>query len=134
MTRWFLKCRSCKVPWAMDTDNRIKRNGYSIWPDVDMASYGPCPHCGENPKGNDRLFNYNKHGKPHKVMGMVKQNRLFNLFADVPCDGRCTNATGPNCDCSCNGHNHGTQRIVEKSRDAGSIPPGTIIKNDRGDR
>lgn len=24
------------------------------------------------------------------------------------CDSRCTNAVGPNCECSCNGKNHGS--------------------------
>jgi hypothetical protein len=27
--------------------------------------------------------------------------------ADVACDPRCMNARGPNCECSCNGANHG---------------------------
>lgn len=27
-------------------------------------------------------------------------------------DARCTNATGPSCDCSCGGVNHGTHRVV----------------------
>jgi hypothetical protein len=27
----------------------------------------------------------------------------------VKCDGRCTHAKGPNCDCSCGGKNHGSQ-------------------------
>lgn len=26
---------------------------------------------------------------------------------DKSCDGRCMNATGPNCECSCGGENHG---------------------------
>jgi hypothetical protein len=26
---------------------------------------------------------------------------------DKTCDGRCMNATGPNCECSCGGENHG---------------------------
>ena len=25
----------------------------------------------------------------------------------IPCDGRCYNARGHNCECSCGGHNHG---------------------------
>lgn len=28
--------------------------------------------------------------------------------ADVPCDSRCTNAKGNNCECSCGGVNHGS--------------------------
>lgn len=30
---------------------------------------------------------------------------MVNL--DKTCDGRCMNATGPNCECSCGGENHG---------------------------
>lgn len=41
---------------------------------------------------------------------------------DVPCDHRCTGATGPNCDCSCRGENHGTGRVVTVVVDAGGVP------------
>jgi hypothetical protein len=27
--------------------------------------------------------------------------------ADIKCGASCRNATGPSCDCSCGGHNHG---------------------------
>lgn len=30
---------------------------------------------------------------------------------DCPCDGRCTSAKGPNCDCSCGGANHGSDYL-----------------------
>lgn len=33
------------------------------------------------------------------------------------CDGRCTSATGPSCDCQCGGENHGTGRVVPVYRD-----------------
>lgn len=38
------------------------------------------------------------------------------------CDGRCTNAPGPSCDCKCGGVNHGTGRMVPIEIDAGGIP------------
>lgn len=38
------------------------------------------------------------------------------------CDSRCTNATGPSCDCSCKGENHGTHRVVPIEVDAGGVP------------
>ena len=38
------------------------------------------------------------------------------------CDGRCTNAPGPSCDCKCGGGNHGTGRMVPIEIDAGGIP------------
>lgn len=36
---------------------------------------------------------------------------------DTPCDGRCTSATGPNCDCSCGGRNHGLGKVAAASPD-----------------
>lgn len=38
------------------------------------------------------------------------------------CDGRCTNAPGPSCDCKCGGVNHGTGRMVPIVVDAGGVP------------
>lgn len=32
--------------------------------------------------------------------------------ADHKCDARCINAKGPNCECSCGGHNHGASHAV----------------------
>jgi hypothetical protein len=38
---------------------------------------------------------------------------LRNVTGYKPiCDGKCTGATGPNCDCICGGENHGTGRVV----------------------
>ncbi|MFI6029471.1 hypothetical protein [Amycolatopsis magusensis] len=35
----------------------------------------------------------------------------FTYNPDKVCDGRCMGATGPACDCSCSGANHGSARI-----------------------
>lgn len=32
---------------------------------------------------------------------------------EVPCNEKCTSATGPKCECSCGGENHGSNRVVE---------------------
>lgn len=37
--------------------------------------------------------------KVNVVQGRLNRNK--------PCDGRCMGATGPNCECSCQGENHG---------------------------
>lgn len=42
---------------------------------------------------------HNTYLKPVPVKGVVS--------LDKSCDGRCMNATGPNCECSCAGTNHG---------------------------
>jgi hypothetical protein len=45
-----------------------------------------------------------------KVIGLNKYGRLEQACA---CDARCTHASGPNCDCSCGGENHGKGTLVE---------------------
>ena len=40
-----------------------------------------------------------------RFMVTVEVKGTVNL--DKTCDGRCTNATGPNCECPCGGANHG---------------------------
>lgn len=62
-------------------------------------------------------------GSNYKHLGRVAANRLIQLEHKCPCDTRCTDATGPNCDCSCNGANHGTGRMVVVERSAGTPPP-----------
>lgn len=49
-------------------------------------------HVMECPKCGGRFL-----GKP--VKGIKNEQ--------VPCNAKCTNATGPNCECSCGGMNHG---------------------------
>src|SRR3972149_350811 len=48
-----------------------------------------------------------------ECMGRVERSRLVSTVSDSPCDGRCTGANGPNCDCRCRGKNHGSQMVVE---------------------
>lgn len=55
-------------------------------------------------------------------MGQVEGVRLMKTSQACPCDGRCTGATGPKCDCSCGGENHGSGMVVTVVRDAGDVP------------
>lgn len=121
--RWFLKCRSCKEPWAINVTDEQPAAGYEYHVrsiQLRDATYGPCPSCGDIPTRGDLL-----QGKRHKVMGKVARNRLINFMFASPCDGRCTNARGPNCDCQCGGKNHGGQRVVEMQIDTGPVPDVT---------
>jgi len=62
-------------------------------------------------------------------MGRVTRwGRLGRDTLDVPCDARCTNATGPRCDCPCGGENHGTRRLVTVTQDAGGIPQVSALR------
>lgn len=55
-------------------------------------------------------------------MGRVNGLRLEERHHACACDGRCTSAVGPACDCHCGGENHGTGRTVEVRRDLGPVP------------
>lgn len=150
MSRWFLKCRTCKKPWAVDfasTDpahvrpeppdvkglpNHIAEQKWRAyhWA-VNAASaartrwetgvlnklrVADCQLCGAKaPEGAPYTM-------VHNVMGRVEKKRLVNAAMRCPCDGRCTGATGPNCECSCGGVNHGTGRLIAVEIDAGGVP------------
>jgi len=45
-------------------------------------------------------------------MGQVNGNIYQKTENKPACDGRCTHACGPICDCECGGANHGTGRLV----------------------
>lgn len=55
-------------------------------------------------------------------LGHVAGDKLAKLEDRCPCDGRCTGATGPNCDCQCGGINHGSNRLVTVEITTGNIP------------
>lgn len=61
-------------------------------------------------------------GSPAEYMGRVRQEVLVKTETRCACDGRCTNAFGPSCDCSCGGKNHGTGAVVEVEYVAGAVP------------
>ena len=49
-----------------------------------------------------------------EYMGEVHRDTLHTSKGWAPiCDGRCTHATGPSCDCKCGGKNHGSHLVVE---------------------
>ena len=83
MARWYVRCCDCLQVAAVD----------------DRPPTGAlCGACG---------------GKI-EAMGKVHIDRLVvGHRSEIPCDGRCTGASGPNCDCSCGGANHGSGKLVE---------------------
>ena len=68
---------------------------------------------------------YDKLGRPHyaicaacegEVMYLGRVENTSLLLREEhrsPCDGRCTSAKGPQCDCICGGKNHGTHLLVK---------------------
>ena len=57
-----------------------------------------------------------------ECMGQVSGYRLTSAIHLCPCDGRCTGATGPSCECQCGGENHGTGAVVRVIVDRGPVP------------
>src|SRR5271166_2603156 len=54
------------------------------------------------------------------IMGEVIKGRITNTEELTVCDARCTEATGPSCNCKCRGEHHGTGRTVQIITDLGS--------------
>lgn len=90
------RCKTCGAKFSVAADVAFVGNvvaltahsGIALFPTIlnsDEAAKVACP-CGKFP-----LL--------RKVFG--------KFVAEKVCDGRCMGATGPNCDCSCGGHNHG---------------------------
>lgn len=53
------------------------------------------------------------------LMGRVVRSRVVVDATRCPCDGRCTGAVGPACDCECGGENHGSGRVERYTIDQG---------------
>lgn len=125
--RWFLKCKACKKAWAVDTNDgsQVDTMGYPT-----EARVMTCPECGNTPpveydrQGRVQLSTWQSvYSKYHTVMGKVgSKNRLMETEERCKCDARCTNARGPNCECSCGGANHGSNKVVTVQRDVGPVP------------
>ena len=94
LARHFYRCGDCLSVTAADTEKPV-RNAF-------------CGACG---------------GKLEH-MGRVgpKGGRMVRDELRCPCDGRCTGAKGPSCDCQCGGANHGSGLLVAVQVDAGAAP------------
>lgn len=115
-TRTMYKCKKCKHVWAREYRRIFSQmSGYARG---DYRAYMPavselhrfeggkvieqghdyvCPGCGATNANN---------------MGYVTANNVAGTKTEKTCDGRCTGAKGHNCECSCNGANHGKNHLV----------------------
>lgn len=121
--RFFFKHAKCSAGWrrsvfAIDVEERATRRD-TQWEAMHAVAGIACPGCGGTVVRPD---DWTSRGVRLSLMGRVDRNRLFVSGLACPCDGRCTNAVGPSCDCSCGGKNHGSGRLVEIVRDNGAAP------------
>jgi len=99
--RHFYRCADCLSVVATET----KIQPVQVPPSY-FYSFGECGAC----------------GGAIEYMGEVHRDHLIRTALRVPCDGRCTGATGPSCDCRCGGKNHGSNRLVEVVVETGKLP------------
>lgn len=99
--RHFYRCADC--PSVVATEVKIRP--FQTPPSY-AYSFGECSACG------GRI----------EYMGEVCRDHLVRRELRVPCDARCTGATGPHCECQCGAENHGTNRLVEVVVETGKLP------------
>jgi hypothetical protein len=104
VNRWFVRCFDCCAVAAVDRNPMEMQYWQGL--KTHEAYKGPSCSCG------GRMEN----------MGRVQGDRLLREDMRCACDSRCTNASGPNCDCVCQGANHGTNRMVCVKVDNGAVP------------
>jgi len=92
VNRWFIRCTRCLTVAAIETQPNVRDWRCNI-----------CEGTIEN-------------------MGRVEGDRLVKYEERCACDGRCTGARGPVCECHCGGVNHGTGRTVIVKIDVGGVP------------
>ena len=120
-SRHFYRCSDCLS--IVVTEDKIPETR-------DETGYNPklratCSACGGNVEymGETR---YTVGGQEYALRNVTGYKAI--------CDGKCTNATGPNCDCICGGENHGTGRIVPVYTESGvphvHVPADAKVKAD----
>lgn len=95
--RWFFRCKDCLT--VAVTEQELRLVEVQIGPAQYTWRYAECGAC-----GGDIEF-----------MGRTSAHTACIAKTEwrCACDGRCTGAIGPSCDCQCGGENHGTGRVVE---------------------
>jgi hypothetical protein len=63
-------------------------------------------------------------------MGQVHGDRYVKVEDRPACDGRCTHACGPSCDCACGGANHGTGKVVQTVVAEGKVKAVGLTEED----
>lgn len=78
-----------------------------------MLHYHKCHDCLTAFSSAERTINECDCGGRVFYMGQVHGDKYVKVEDRSACDGRCTHACGPVCDCKCGGANHGTGKVVQ---------------------
>jgi hypothetical protein len=74
--------------------------------------YHKCLHCLTPFTSTERHVDLCDCEGPVLLMGSVQGGSYVQTANKPACDGRCTHASGPHCDCACGGVNHGNGKFV----------------------
>lgn len=77
-----------------------------------MLYYHKCDDCLTPFASTEQKVDECDCGGAVTFMGIVCGDKWQHTENRPACDGRCTHASGPHCDCECGGINHGTGRVV----------------------
>ena len=75
--------------------------------------YHKCHDCLTAFSSHERKIDECDCGGQVFYMGQVHGDQYVKMEDRSACDGRCTDACGPSCDCKCGGANHGTGKMVQ---------------------
>lgn len=86
-----------------------------------LLYYHKCSDCLTAFTSTEKKIDYCDCNGDVTLMGQV-HGCSYGVTVDKPaCDGRCTHASGPECDCACGGANHGTGKVVQTTVILGKV-------------
>lgn len=95
-----------------------------------MLYYHKCNDCLTAFSSTERKIDYCDCNGDVSYMGQVHGDQYIKTEDRPPCDGRCTHASGPHCDCQCGGANHGTGKLVQTVVAQGKVKAVGLTEQD----
>lgn len=127
VSRWIGKCRFCKKAVSTEVRQDVKLTWQWSQPDKlyfskRMYEYVPLsPYSRYITAKNGHYVTVTcpngclgEASRPEwREISLITCKRINGKHNDsIKCNGKCINATGPNCECSCAGENHGAQHLT----------------------
>lgn len=95
-----------------------------------MLYYHKCNDCLTAFSSTEKKVDECDCGGAVLYMGQVHGNKYVKVEDRPACDGRCTHACGPSCDCACGGANHGTGKVVQTVVAEGKVKAVGLTEED----
>ncbi len=95
-----------------------------------MLHYHKCNDCLTAFSSTERKIDFCDCNGLVTYMGQVHGTDYVKTEMKAACDGRCTHASGPVCDCQCGGLHHGTGKLVSTIVDQGKVKAVGLTEQD----